>query len=170
MMSDRLADAFNRQITLEFASSYAYLQLGAYFEDVSLTGFAGWMRAQSAEEWQHGLKFYDFVLDRGNRIALGPIDAPDVEPASALEAFQIALDHERKVTASISDLYATAQEERDGASYPLLQWFLAEQVEEEASVGEIVDQLRLAGDSAAAILMLDREYAGRPAPQAGGEA
>jgi ferritin len=167
MMTDALTDAFNRQITLEFASSYAYLQLSAYFEDVSLTGFAGWMRAQSSEEWQHGLKFYDFVLDRGNKVALGDIEAPDAAPNSALEAFQLALEHEQRVTASISELYALAQEARDGASYPLLQWFLSEQVEEEASVGEIVDQLQLAGDSAAAILMLDREYAGRaPAPNA----
>jgi len=161
MMSARLAEEFNRQITLEFASAYAYLQLAAYFEDVSLTGFAGWMRAQSSEEWAHGLKFYDFVLDRGNKVVLGDIKAPQVAPDSATSAFRAALEHEQTVTASISRLYATAQEERDGASYPILQWFLAEQVEEESSVGEIVDQLELAGDSAAAILMLDREYAGR---------
>lgn len=163
-MSDRLAEAFNRQITLEFASSYTYLQLAAYFEDVSLTGFAGWMRAQAVEEWQHGLKFYDFVLDRGNQVELGAIEAPDVRPGSALGAFQAALEHERLVTSAISELYALAQEERDGSSYPLLQWFLAEQVEEEATVGEIVDQLVLAADSPAAILMLDRENAGRSVP------
>ena len=162
MMSDRLAKAFNDQITLEFASSFAYLQLAAYFEEASLSGFAGWMRAQSAEEWKHGLKFYDFVLDRGNSVVLGGIDAPAVAPSSPLEAFQIALDHERVVTKAIGELYAAAQEDRDGASYPVLQWFLAEQVEEESSVGEIVDQLALAGENSAAILMLDREYAGRP--------
>ena len=160
-MSDRLAEAFNDQITLEFASSHAYLQLAAYFEEASLSGFSGWMRAQSEEEREHGLKFYDFVLDRGNSVVLGTIDAPTISPSSPLEAFQIALSHEEKVTAAIGTLYVLAQEEGDGASLPILQWFLSEQVEEEATVSEIVDQLELAGDSAAAILMLDREKAGR---------
>ena len=163
MMSDRLATAFNEQITLEFASSHAYLQLAAYFEEASLSGFSGWMRAQSEEEREHGLKFFEFVLDRGNPVELGAIDAPGVAPSSPLEAFQIALGHEEKVTAAIGRLYVLAQEEGDGASLPILQWFLEEQVEEEATVSEIVDQLELAGDSAAAILMLDREKANRAA-------
>jgi len=161
MMSDQLAKAYNDQITLEFSSSHAYLQLAAYFADRSLTGFEAWMRGQAAEEREHALKFFDFVLDRGNQIALGAIDAPGQPPGSALEAFEIALSHEQRVTASITALLGLAQEEADGASYPILQWFLTEQVEEESSVGEIVDQLRFADGNPAAVLMLDREYATR---------
>jgi ferritin len=162
MMSDRLAKAYNDQITLEFSSSHAYLQLAAYFADRSLSGFEAWMRGQAAEERDHALKFFDFVLDRGNAVELGAIDAPGQPPASALEAFEIALSHEKKVTASISALLDLAQSEGDGASYPILQWFMTEQVEEESSVGEIVDQLSFADGNSAAILMLDREYATRP--------
>jgi ferritin len=121
------------------------------------------MRAQAEEERTHALKFFDFVLDRGNEVTLGTIDAPGGAPKSALEAFEIALGHEKKVTASIASLLEFAQSENDAASYPLLQWFMTEQVEEEASVGAIVDQLRFARDNPAAILMLDREHATRPA-------
>jgi ferritin len=161
MMSDTLAKAYNDQITLEFSSSHAYLQLAAYFADRSLTGFEAWMRAQASEEREHGLKFFDFVLDRGNEVVLGDIDAPGKLPSSALEAFEIALSHERLVTESIANLLELAQAEGDGASYPILQWFMTEQVEEESSVGEIVDQLRFADGNPAAVLMLDREYATR---------
>lgn len=162
MMSDQLAKAYNDQITLEFSSSHAYLQLAAYFADRSLSGFEAWMRGQAAEEREHALKFFDFVLDRGNQVELGPIDAPGPPPSSALQAFEIALSHEERVTASITALLELAQNEADGASYPILQWFLTEQVEEESSVGEIVDQLRFADENPAAVLMLDREYATRP--------
>lgn len=161
MMSERLAAAYNDQITLELASSHAYLQLAAYFADVSLTGFESWMRAQSDEERLHALKFLDFVLDRGNEVQLGSIEEPASTPTSALDAFEAALAAERAVTASIRDLHVLAHEEGDAASYPLLEWFLSEQVEEEASVGEIVDQLRFADGNPAAILMLDREHSGR---------
>lgn len=163
MMSNKLAKAYNDQIALEFSSSHAYLQLAAYFADRSLSGFEAWMRGQAAEEREHALKFFDFVLDRGNGVELGAIDAPGAPPTSALKAFEIALSHEQRVTASIAALLELAQSEGDGASYPILQWFMTEQVEEESSVGEIVDQLRFADGNAAAVLMLDREYATRPA-------
>jgi len=166
-MSDRLAAAFNDQITLEFASSYTYLQLAAFFEERSLTGFSSWMRAQSEEEWVHALKFYDFVLDRGNEVTLGPIAAPQAAPESPLAAFESALEHERHVTSSITALYELAQAESDSSSLALLQWFLSEQVEEEASVGEVCDQLRFAAENPAAVLMLDREMAGRQSTETG---
>lgn len=168
VMSEKLAAAYNDQITLEFASSHAYLQLAAYFAQQSLTGFEAWMRAQADEERAHALKFFDFVLDRGNEVRLGTIGAPATAPLSALAAFETALTHEQKVTASIRDLLTLAESENDASSYPLLQWFLNEQVEEEASVGEIVDQLRFADGNPAAVLMLDREYATRPSNEGGG--
>lgn len=165
-MSDALSEAFQKQIDLEFSSSHAYLQLAAYFSDQSLTGFESWMRAQADEERAHGMKFFDFVLDRGRTVDLGAIDAPSAVPTSPLEAFEIALAHEQKVTAAIQDLMTLAESENDAASYQILQWFLTEQIEEEDSVGEIVDQLRFAHGNPAAILMLDRERAHR-SPDAG---
>ncbi len=166
-MSDALAAAYNDQISLEFSSSHAYLQLAAYFSSESLTGFEAWMRIQAEEERAHAIKFFDFVLDRGNQLRLGPIEAPRAMPASPLQAFELALDQEQHVTASIGALLDLAQSEGDAASSSLLQWFMNEQVEEESTVGEIVDQLRFANGNPAAILMLDREYATRePSPPA----
>lgn len=165
-LSKELEAAYNRQIDLEFASSHAYLQLAAYFSERSLTGFEAWMRGQASEEREHALKFFDFVLDRDGEVKLGRIDAPPDLPTSVLEAFEISLDHERKVTAAIRDLFSLAEEEGDSSSYPLLQWFLQEQIEEEATVGDIVDQLSFADGNPAAILMLDREYASRPSSDA----
>lgn len=166
-MSDSLAAAYNDQISLEFSSSHTYLQLAAYFSTESLTGFEAWMRTQAEEERAHAMKFFDFVLDRGNQVRLGPIEAPGAVPDSPLEAFELALHQEQDVTASLGELLNLAQQEGDAASYQLLQWFMNEQVEEESTVGDIVDQLRFADGNPAAILMLDREYATRePAPPA----
>jgi ferritin len=160
-MSDALTAAYNRQIGLELESSHSYLQLAAFFADKSLTGFEQWMRVQAEEERAHAIKFFDFVLDRGRQVELGDISGPENHPSTALEAFEVALGQEEQVTASIEELLKLAEAEGDSASYPLLQWFLSEQVEEEASVGEIVDQLRFADGNPAAILMLDRERANR---------
>jgi ferritin len=162
-MSDALATKFNDQITLELESSIAYLQMAAYFDARSLKGMAQWMRVQSDEERLHALKFFDFVLDRGNEVTIGQIAAPTMDIGSARSAFEMALAQEERVTASIKELYRVATEEIDAASYPLLQWFLEEQVEEESTVSEIVDRLGFVGDDGGALLELDRELAARPA-------
>ena len=158
-----LADAFNRQIDLELESSNAYLQMAAYFEDRSLSGFASWMRVQSEEERAHALKFFDYVLERGNDVQLGSLPAPPGGFDSPVSVFAAALEQERRVSQSIGELYRLATETADAASFPLLQWFLEEQVEEEATVSEIVDQLEMIGDNGAALLLLDRELGARTA-------
>ena len=168
-MKPELTAAFNEQITREFSSSYQYLAMAAWLEARSFPGMAHWMRLQSEEEWAHGMKFYQFVLDRSQVVELGPIPAPDVDFDTPLAVFARSLAAEEAVTAAINDLYALATELRDYASLPLLDWFVNEQVEEEATVGEIVDQLRFANGNPAAILMLDRERSSRgggaePAP------
>ncbi len=162
-MSKELEDAFNDQVTLEFAASYAYLQMAAHFESANLPGMAVWMRAQAEEERTHAMKFYDFVVARDNQVKLRALEAPAADYGSALDVFQAALAHEQKVTAAIRGLYEQAAGENDYESFPLLQWFLTEQVEEEATVSEIIDQLRLAGDDSAALLMMDRELGAREA-------
>jgi ferritin len=160
-MPSDLEAAFNDQITLELASSIAYLQMAAYLESQSLTGMASWMRIQSDEERAHAIKFFDFVLDRGNTVAIGEIQAPEAETASPVDAFRQALDQERHVSESIRQLYRKATDTLDAASFPLLQWFLQEQVEEEATVSEIIDRLELAGSDGTALLQLDRELGDR---------
>lgn len=165
-MSSDLEQAFNDQITLEFSSEYVYLQMAAYFEDRDLSGFAQWMRLQAGEEREHALKFFEFLLDRGNAVRLGAIDAPKADFGSTLEVFEASLAHERRVTASIHDLYARCSAAGEFHALPLLHWFIDEQVEEEASVSQIVEQIKMAGDNGAALLFLDRELGARtPTPE-----
>lgn len=171
LMPENLAKAFNDQITLEFQSSLAYLQMSAFFEQRSLRGMATWMRIQSEEERVHALRFFDYVLERGNRVALGAVTPPRAGFSSPVEVFETALAQEQTVSASIADLYRVASSEGDVSSFSLLQWFLNEQVEEEATVSQVIDQLRLIESDGAALLLLDREMAARPsagtAPQEG---
>lgn len=160
-MSETLETAFNEQISVEFHSAYTYLQMAAYFEDRHLPGFAHWLKVQSQEEWGHALRFYAFMIDRGNRIRLGAIAAPQHSFESALQVFGQALAQERGVTKEIQALYGMAMDEHDYESFSLLQAFINEQVEEENSVELIVAQLQMAGDDSSAILMLDRELGSR---------
>lgn len=160
-MKPELTAAFNEQITLEFSSSYQYLAMAAWLDAHSYPGMAHWMRLQSEEEWAHGMKFYEFVLDRDREVELGSIPAPDVDFDSPLTVFRRSLAAEQSVTAAINDLYALATELRDYASLPLLDWFVNEQVEEEATVSQVIDDLERAGGEGHALLMLDRELGAR---------
>jgi len=160
-LNEKLEVAFNRQLNLEFESYYSYLQMSAWFDDHSFPGFSHWMRMQAEEELSHAMKFYDYLLGRGNHVKLLELDSPHREYDSPSAAFATALEHEKKVSRSIQNLYKLATEENDYACFDLLQWFLSEQVEEEESVSQILDQLELAGDDGGALLMLDRELGGR---------
>lgn len=164
MISPRVQDAINEQIMHEFYSSYVYLSMSAHFERAGLPGFAHWMRLQADEEHDHAMRLYDHLNDRGGTVVLQAIKQPPAEFGSPVEVFQAALEHERRVTALIHDLYKVAVEEKDYPAEVELQWFITEQVEEEKSAGEIVDKLKLAGDHNAAILMLDQEL-GRRQPE-----
>jgi ferritin len=157
----QLETALNAQVTMEYGAAYSYFGMSAWFEAEGLPGMAQWMRAQAAEELTHAQKFYQFVLDRGGRINLGPIEAPKTDFGASIDVFRMSLAQEQAVTASINDLYAMAVELKDFASLPLLDWFVAEQVEEEASVQQIIDDLDRAGDAGHTILMLDRELGTR---------
>ena len=119
------------------------------------------MHAQSSEETQHALKFYQFVLDRGGRVVLGALDAPPAEFESVVEVFEASLSQERAVSTAITKLYALATSEQDFASVPLLDWFVTEQIEEEASFSQILDDLALAGGGPHGMLFLDRELGSR---------
>jgi ferritin len=161
MLSTKMQDAFNAQITREFYASQLYLAMSAHFESVNLRGFAHWMRLQSEEEREHALKLFDFVLERGGSVELGPIEQPPGEFGAPVEIFQESLAHERRVTGWINEIYTRAASEQDYASQVFLQWFIDEQVEEEANATEMIDRLLMAGDNKAALMMLDAETKSR---------
>lgn len=161
MLSQSIQDALNNQINLEFSSAYAYLAAAAHFESANLPGFAVWMRKQYEEEITHAMRLFDHMHDRGGRVALKAIAEPKAQFAKPLDAFEMALGHEQKVTASIHNLYALAAKENDYATQTMLQWFITEQVEEEKNVGQVVDWLKMAGDTPVAILMLDQKLGAR---------
>lgn len=156
MLGKKMQDAMNEQIKNELYSAYLYLSMAAYFETENLKGFAHWMRVQAEEEQEHALKFFDFIHERGGRVALHAIDQPPAEFESPLGVFEETLSHEQKVTSLIHDLYALALEESDYASQVFLHWFVDEQVEEEANATEILEQLKMVGDKTQGLLMLDR--------------
>lgn len=157
MLTEKMQKALNDQINAEMWSSYLYLSMSAYFEDKGLPGFANWMRVQADEENMHAMKFFDYINERSGRVHLKPIAEVQVEWKSTLDAFEDTLKHEQKVTSLINNLMDIAIEERDHATQSFLKWFIDEQVEEEASVNEILDQLRLVEGTGNGLFMLDRE-------------
>lgn len=160
-MDEKVEQAFNAQIKHELDSAYIYLAMCAQFEAANLPGFARWMRMQAQEEVGHAMRLYEHVNDRGGRVILEGIDKPPTEFGTPVEVFEKALNHERKVSALIRDLYEVAVAENDYAAQIELQWFITEQVEEEKSAGDIVDQLRMVGENTAALLMMDRQLGAR---------
>jgi ferritin len=165
-MKSSIQDALNKQLNAELFSSYLYLSMAAHFEAANLRGLAHWMDVQAQEEHVHAMKFFNFINEHGGRVILDQIDKPQTEWSSPLDAFEDACSHEAKVTGMINDLVDLAIKEKDHAANAFLQWFVTEQVEEEASAQEIRDKLKLIGDNAAALFMIDQELAGRPAPAA----
>ncbi len=163
-LSANLETAFNAQITLEFQASLVYRQLAIELELMDLSGIATWFRHQADEELLHAHRFIDHVADRDNHPRIGAVEAPQVPVASVLDAFEAALAHEEKVSESIRGLYRLAEAEGDLDSRPLLNWFLEEQIEEEATVKEIVGRVRMINEDGPGLLRLDEELGARPAP------
>ena len=161
MLSETMNSELNGQINAEIFSSYLYLSMSGWFESKGLSGFAHWMRLQAQEETAHAEKFFDFVHERNGRVILEAIDKPESEWQSPLDAFKAALHHEEFISGKINDLVNVAIDERDHATNNFLQWFVAEQVEEEATAGGIVDRLSLIGDDSAGLFALDLEMAKR---------
>jgi len=142
-------------------SAYIYLSMSARFEELNFKGAAQWMRTQWQEEIVHGLKFFDFVLRRGGSPVLQQLDAPAVIFDKPLDAFEQALKHEQYVTGLIHSLYELAVAEKDYSLQTLLHWFIDEQVEEEEAVEEIIQSLKLAGDTGEGLFLIDRELGQR---------
>jgi ferritin len=155
MINESMQKAINEQINKEFFSAYLYLSMAAYFEAQNLPGFAKWMRIQADEEQEHGMKFFEQLLERGGLVKLAAIEAPQTSWKSNLEVFKQVQEHEALVTASINALYELALKEKDYPAQVMLQWFITEQVEEEKNAADIVQQLGMIDAHGTAVLMLD---------------
>jgi ferritin len=163
MINPKIEEALNAQINREQYSAQLYLAMSAHCEAKSFRGFAHWLRIQAQEETAHAMKLVAFLLDRGGRLELQTIDAPPREFGSVTQVFERILEHERSVTSHINGLFELARAEKDHASEITLQWYVTEQVEEEANVGQILDQLRAIGEQGGGIWYLDSRMGKRVA-------
>jgi len=161
MINQKVEAALNDQLNAELYSSYLYLSMEAYFESVNLAGLANWMRVQVQEELAHAMKFYSFINERNGRVKLSQIAEPPIEWDSPLDVFEATYKHEQNVTERINNLVNLAIEQKDHATNTFLQWFVNEQVEEEASALDVVEQLKRLGDDSSALFMIDRELGQR---------
>lgn len=161
MLSEKLQNAFNEQINKELYSEYLYLSMAAYCYANDLDGIANFFMVQTQEEHFHAMKIFNFINDRNGRVALKPIQGPQVEFNSIIDVFEKTLEHEKFVTASINNLMDIAIKENDHAAASFLKWFVDEQVEEEAMVNKILSKLKLIGGEGQGLLMLDAELAAR---------
>lgn len=163
-LNDKVAHALNRQINNEFHASYTYLAMAAFFESQDLPGFATWFRMHSDEEGEHAMRIFDFLAKRGGRVELDGIAKPKTEYASAVDALEHALENEITVTAQINALFELAHEVKEYSTQTMLDWFLTEQIEEEALFSQILDKAKAANGDRWHLLVLDKELGAR-APQ-----
>jgi ferritin len=163
MISKKMQEALNEQIKHEIDSAYLYLAMSMHSTSAGLQGFALWLKVQWQEELGHAMKLAEIVHDRGGRVALQALEKPPADFKSPLDIFKQVLAHEQKVTALINRLYEAALKENDYATQVEVQWFIKEQIEEEKNAGTILDQLKMAGDSGASLMMIDRALAARAA-------
>uniref|UniRef100_A0A7C5VM64 Ferritin n=1 Tax=Fervidobacterium thailandense TaxID=1008305 RepID=A0A7C5VM64_9BACT len=161
MIPEKVLKILNEQVGKELYSAYLYLSMASYFDAEDLQGFAHWMKIQAKEELGHAMKIYEFIYERGGRVELPALEKPRCHWSSPLEAFKQALEHERFITSSIHNILELARTENDHPTANFIQWFVKEQVEEEAQVELIVKKLQKLGDSPTALYMLDKELGNR---------
>ncbi|VGO15643.1 Bacterial non-heme ferritin [Pontiella desulfatans] len=164
MISEKMQEELNEQVNKEFYSAYMYLAMSAYCNTIGLPGFEHWMRMQYEEEIMHVTKMYDYIMGQGRAVHLKAIEEPPKEYGTPLEIIQKTLEHEQFVTKMIHQLMDLAVQEKDYATQTFLQWYVTEQVEEEANVNDILAPLRMVGGDKSGLMMIDQKLAGRPAP------
>ena len=160
-MNKKLRDALNDQINKEFYSAYLYLSMAAYCDSIPLAGFAHWLKVQFHEEWAHGMKLYDFLIRRGEKVVLKTIDRPPVKFPSAPGLFTLVYRHEQKVTGLIKRLCAISGEAGDKDASAFLQWFVKEQIEEEENASRIIAGLKSAETKSDSVSAMDRKLSKR---------
>jgi ferritin len=160
-INKKVEDAINKQINAELYSAYLYLGMSSKCTETNLKGMANWLYVQAQEEMTHAMKFYRFVLERGGHPVMPAIEGVRTDWKAPLEMFQAAYEHEQKVSALLNGIMDIALAERDHATASMLNWFVDEQVEEEANSSEIAEKLKLIGDSKDGLFMLDKELAVR---------
>lgn len=160
-MNKKLLEEMNLQINKEMYSGYLYLAMAAYFEQKNLGGFSHWMEKQAGEELEHAMKFYEFLNELGEVVELDRIEKPQFDAASPVKVFEQVLEHEKYVSGRIHLLYELAVANKEYPTEMFLQWFVNEQVEEEKNATEILESLRMVGDSGNGLLMMDRTLAAR---------
>lgn len=165
MITKKVEDALNKQLNAELYSSYAYLAMSAHFESNDLSGFARWFRLQSEEEYSHAMKIFDYIHQIGARVKLTEVKAPKLTWKTFVDVFKDTYKHEQNVTNMINNIVDLAMTEKDHATANFLQWFVSEQVEEEATSGQLLKKMEMVGDSKAGLFMMDRELGGRAASQ-----
>lgn len=161
MINDNVGKVLNEQINKEMYSAYLYLSMSAHFSDVGLLGFANWMRVQAQEEMCHAMFIYDFLIDRSYKVNLTTIDAPQTSWNNTLDVIENVLKHEVYVTSLINNIVSVAEEVKDRATMSYMNWFVDEQVEEEANAQDIISKLKLIGDDKSALYLLDKDLAAR---------
>lgn len=161
MLNQKIQDAINEQVTAEFYSAYLYMAMSAQFEEMNLKGMASWMQMQAKEELAHGMGLYNYVVERGGRGQMNAIEAPSKEWDSPLAIFEAAYEHELKVSALINGIVDLAIQEKDHATNNFMQWYVKEQVEEEASADEVVQKLKMVKDQPGGLYMVDNELGAR---------
>lgn len=161
MINEKVAKVLNDQVNKELYSAYLYLAMSAYFSNIGLLGFANWMRVQVQEEQAHAMLMYDFLINRGEKVILTAIDAPPKDFESPLGVMEESLAHEVYVTSLINNIITVAEEVKDRATMSYFNWFIDEQVEEEANAKDIIDKLKLIGDDKSALYLLDKDLSAR---------
>lgn len=160
-MNKKMEKALNEQINAEMYSSYLYLAMSAYFADANMNGFANWMRVQAQEELAHAMIFFDYINERGGRVDLKVIEKPKKEWKNPLEVFEETYKHEQYITSLIHKLVDLAITEKDHATNNMLQWFVKEQVEEEANASELLGEVKMNDGKGPGMFMIDRELKAR---------
>lgn len=166
MLTPAIEKALNEQLNKEFYSAYLYLAMSAYCAHRGFNGAANWFRQQYKEEEMHGMKMYDYIINRDGKVTLAPVEGPANDYGSMLETFQASLEHEQYMTSNLNELSDLAMKEKDHATYNFLQWYVTEQVEEEATVSDIIAKIKLIGGDGNGLFMIDNELSGRVAPAA----
>jgi ferritin len=162
-LNERIEKALNSQINKEFSSSYLYLSMALWFESKNWKGFSHWMRLQAQEETSHGYKILEFMNSREGHVTLEAIPAPKTEWKAVLEVMEQTYKHEQGITANINEIFSMARKDEDFATESFLKWYLDEQVEEEAHTKEILENVRMLGESKGSMFMLDKQLGKRAA-------